>query len=82
MKPLADGTLPPEGSPYWIALQQFDDASNVLKLDESMSDFLRHPKRELSLPETGHWKPSPLSGRALGCWPPLRSDAGGSGCAR
>ncbi len=47
MQPLADGTLPPEGSPYWIALKQFEDAAQVLELDEGMSNFLRQTKREL-----------------------------------
>jgi len=49
MKPLADGTLPPESSAYWVALQQFEEAAAVLKLDEGMADFLRHPKRELTV---------------------------------
>lgn len=49
MKPLADGTLPPEGSPYWVALKQFEDAASVLELDEGMKDFLRHPKREFTV---------------------------------
>jgi glutamate dehydrogenase (NAD(P)+) len=47
MKPLADGSLPPEGSPYWIALKQFDDAAGVLELEDGMADFLRQTKREL-----------------------------------
>lgn len=47
MRPLADGTLPPEGSPYWIALKQFEDAAQVLELDQGMFDFLRQTKREL-----------------------------------
>jgi len=49
MKPLADGTLPHEGSPYWVALKQFEEAASVLGLDEGMSNFLRHPKRELTV---------------------------------
>ena len=49
MKPLADGTIPPEGSAYWVALTQFEDAARVLNLDEGMADFLRHPKRELTV---------------------------------
>ncbi len=49
MKPLSDGTIPPEGSVYWIALKQFDEASKILNLDEGMCDLLRHPKRELSV---------------------------------
>ena len=49
MKPLADGTIPPEGSAYWVALRQFEDAARELKLDEGMVDFLRHPKRELTV---------------------------------
>lgn len=47
MRPLADGTLPPEGSPYWIALKQFEDAARVLNLDEGTANFLRQTKREL-----------------------------------
>lgn len=49
MKPLADGTLPPEGSPYWVALKQFEDASSFLALDEGMKNYLRHPKREFTV---------------------------------
>jgi glutamate dehydrogenase (NAD(P)+) len=49
MKPLADGTIPPEGSAYWVALTQFEDAARVLNLDEDMANFLRHPKRELTV---------------------------------
>jgi glutamate dehydrogenase (NAD(P)+) len=49
MKPLADGTVPPEGSAFWVALKQFDEAADVLNLDEGMRDFLRHPKRELTV---------------------------------
>jgi len=49
MKLLADGTLPPEGSPYWVALQQFDEAAEVLDLEEDMGDLLRHTKRELTV---------------------------------
>jgi glutamate dehydrogenase (NAD(P)+) len=49
MKPLADGTIPPEGSAYWVALMQFEDAARVLNLDEGMGDFLRQPKRELTV---------------------------------
>ncbi len=49
MRPLADGTLPPQGSAYWVALQQFEDAAQVLNLNEGMADFLRHPKRELTV---------------------------------
>jgi glutamate dehydrogenase (NAD(P)+) len=49
MKPLADGTLPPETSAYWVALKQFEQAAAVLKLDEGTANFLRHPKRELSV---------------------------------
>ena len=49
MRPLADGTIPPEGSPHWIALKQFDDASKVLQLDDGTCDFLRHAKRELTV---------------------------------
>jgi glutamate dehydrogenase (NAD(P)+) len=49
MKPLADGTLPQEGSTYWIALDQFDTAAAVLGLDQGMIDFLRHPRRELTV---------------------------------
>ncbi len=49
MKPLADGTLPPEGSPYWVALHQFNDAADVLNLDDGMADLLRHTKRELTV---------------------------------
>ncbi len=49
MKPLADGTLPPEGSAFWVALKQFEEAAVVLHLDEGMADFLRHPKRELTV---------------------------------
>jgi glutamate dehydrogenase (NAD(P)+) len=49
MKPLADGTLPPETSAYWVALKQFEEAAAVLKLDEGTADFLRHPKRELTV---------------------------------
>jgi glutamate dehydrogenase (NAD(P)+) len=49
MKPLADGTVPPEGSAFWVALRQFDEAADVLNLDEGMRDFLRHPKRELTV---------------------------------
>ena len=49
MKPLADGTLPPETSAYWVALKQFEEAAAVLKLDEGTADFLRHPKREMTV---------------------------------
>jgi glutamate dehydrogenase (NAD(P)+) len=49
MKPLADGTLPPETSAYWVALQQFEEAVAVLKLEEGMANYLRHPKRELTV---------------------------------
>ncbi len=49
MNPLADGTIPPEGSAYWVALTQFEDAARVLNLDEGMANFLRHPKRELTV---------------------------------
>ena len=49
MKPLSDGTLPPEGSVYWVALKQFDEAADILNLDDGMRDLLRHPKRELSV---------------------------------
>ena len=49
MKPLADGTLPPEDSAYWVALKQFEDAAEVLHLDEGMADFLRQCKRELTV---------------------------------
>ncbi|MBN1888396.1 MAG: Glu/Leu/Phe/Val dehydrogenase [Thermoflexales bacterium] len=49
MKPLADGTLPHEGSTYWIALDQFETAATVLGLDQGMIDFLRHPRRELTV---------------------------------
>ncbi len=49
MKPLADGTLPPETSAYWVALKQFEQAAAVLKLDEGTANFLRHPKRELTV---------------------------------
>ena len=49
MKPLADGTLPPEGSPYWVALKQFEDAASFLALDEGMKNYLRHPKREFTV---------------------------------
>lgn len=49
MKPLSDGTIPPKGSVYWIALKQFDEAADILKLDDGMRDLLRHPKRELTV---------------------------------
>lgn len=49
MKPLADGTLPPEVSPYWVALKQFEDAASVLELDEGLRNYLRHPKREFTV---------------------------------
>jgi glutamate dehydrogenase (NAD(P)+) len=49
MKPLADGTLPPQTSAYWVALQQFEEAAAVLKLEEGMANYLRHPKRELTV---------------------------------
>jgi glutamate dehydrogenase (NAD(P)+) len=49
MKPLADGTLPPETSAYWVALKQFEEAAAVLKLDQGTAEFLRHPKRELTV---------------------------------
>jgi len=49
MKPLSDGTIPPEGSVYWIALKQFDEAADILNLDDGMRDLLRHPKRELTV---------------------------------
>lgn len=49
MKPLADGTLPPETSAYWVALKQFEEAAAVLKLDEGMANLLRHTKRELTV---------------------------------
>jgi glutamate dehydrogenase (NAD(P)+) len=49
MRPLADGTLPPEGSAYHVALTQFEQAAAVLNLDGGMADFLRHPKRELTV---------------------------------
>ena len=54
MRPLADGTLPPEGSPYWIALKQFEDAAQVLGLDERISNLLRQTKRELRVKLPGH----------------------------
>jgi glutamate dehydrogenase (NAD(P)+) len=49
MKPLSDGTVPPEGSAFWVALTQFENAAQVLNLDDGMADFLRHPKRELTV---------------------------------
>ena len=49
MRPLADGTIPPDGSSHWVALKQFDDASKVLQLDDGICDFLRHSKRELTV---------------------------------
>ncbi len=49
MKPLSDGTVPPEGSAFWVALKQFEIAAQVLNLDDGMADFLRHPKRELTV---------------------------------
>ena len=49
MQPLADGTIPEVGSPYWVALKQFEDAAQVLNLDEGTASFLRHPKRELTV---------------------------------
>ena len=49
MRLLADGTVPLDGSPYFIALSQFEQASKVLKMDQGMADFLRHPKRELTV---------------------------------
>ncbi|MHB9131524.1 MAG: Glu/Leu/Phe/Val family dehydrogenase [Armatimonadota bacterium] len=49
MQPLADGTLPPKDSAYYFALQQFDQAAAILKLDAGMANFLRHPRRELTV---------------------------------
>jgi glutamate dehydrogenase (NAD(P)+) len=49
MKTLADGTLPEKDSAYWVALKQFDEAANILELEEGMRDFLRHPQRELTV---------------------------------
>lgn len=49
MRPLSDGTLPAEGTAYWVALQQFEQAAEVLRLDPGMADFLRHTKRELTV---------------------------------
>ena len=49
MQPLADGTLPPETSAYWVALKQFEEAAAMLKMDEGMANLLRQPKRELTV---------------------------------
>jgi glutamate dehydrogenase (NAD(P)+) len=49
MNPLADGSLPERRTPFWVALQQFDDAADVLGLNDGMRSFLRHPKRELTV---------------------------------
>lgn len=49
MRPLADGSVPLKDSTYYIALQQFDTAAAILGLDRGMADFLRHPRRELTV---------------------------------
>ncbi|MHB9026595.1 MAG: Glu/Leu/Phe/Val family dehydrogenase [Armatimonadota bacterium] len=49
MRPLADGTLPPKGSIYYSALQQFERAAALVELEEGMANFIRHPRRELSV---------------------------------
>jgi glutamate dehydrogenase (NAD(P)+) len=49
LRPLADGTMPSPGTPYAIALQQFEQAADLIGLDQGMRDFLRHPRRELTV---------------------------------
>jgi glutamate dehydrogenase (NAD(P)+) len=49
MKPLADGTIPPKDSAYWVALTQFDEAAAVLGLEEDIANLLRHTKREITV---------------------------------
>ena len=49
VRPLADGSVPPRESTYYMALQQFDHAAGILGLDADMAEFLRHPRRELTV---------------------------------
>jgi len=49
VRPLADGTIPPQGSIYYTSLQQFELAASIIGLDEGLQNFLRHPRRELSV---------------------------------
>jgi glutamate dehydrogenase (NAD(P)+) len=49
VRPLADGTIPPKESIFYTALQQFEQAASIIDLDRGMCDFLRHPRRELTV---------------------------------
>jgi len=49
VRPLADGTVPPRGSIYYTSLQQFDLAASFIGMDEGLQNFIRHPRRELSV---------------------------------
>jgi len=49
VRPLADGTVPPRGTIYYTSLQQFEQAASIIGLDDGMRNFLRHPRRELSV---------------------------------
>ena len=49
IRPLADGSVPPRESAYYMALQQFDQAAAILNLDPDMAEFMRHPRRELTV---------------------------------
>ena len=49
VRPLADGTMPPKESIFYTALQQFEQAASIIDLDRGMREFLRHPRRELTV---------------------------------
>ena len=49
MVTMADGSSPTPGSAWDVAQRQFDEAAAHLNLDEGMLNFLRHPKRELTV---------------------------------
>jgi glutamate dehydrogenase (NAD(P)+) len=46
---MADGSSPTPGSAWDVAQRQFDEATAHLNLDEGTLNFLRHPKRELTV---------------------------------
>jgi len=47
--PLADGAVPPVESIFFTVLQQFEYAASIIELDRGMREFLRHPRRELTV---------------------------------
>jgi len=46
---MADGSSPTPGSAWDVAQRQFDEAAAHLDIDEGTLNFLRHPKRELTV---------------------------------